>query len=126
MVALMLNIFSMKLAAVSRLKVVDLVITKPQRTRRRMRTCSSTSRMSCHTCISWRIQLMPDPSGPDADMVAKGKELCEDLVANVKEQYREFRARPRFHNSGGYGDHGRGSSHGGGNNNNSYSSYNRY
>lgn len=69
---------------------------------------------------------MPDPSGPDADMVAKGKELCEDLVANVKEQYREFRARPRFHNSGGYGDHGRGSSHGGGNNNNSYSSYNRY
>jgi hypothetical protein len=65
-------------------------------------------------------------TGPDADMVAKGKELCEDLVANVKEQYSEFRSRPRFHNnSGGYGrDHGRDSGHGGGNN--SYSSYNRY
>ncbi|KAI9158452.1 hypothetical protein HJFPF1_06447 [Paramyrothecium foliicola] len=62
-------------------------------------------------------------TGPDAEMVEQGRALCEDLVANVKEQYEEFKARPRFHNSGGYGDHGRGSSHGGGN---SYSSYGRY
>jgi hypothetical protein len=54
-------------------------------------------------------------------MVEKGKGLCEDLIANVKEHYEEFKARPPRHS--GYGDHhGRGHSHGG----NSYSSYNRY
>lgn len=65
-------------------------------------------------------------------MVTKAKELCEDLIANVKEQYEEFRARPpRYNNDrGGYGGdhHHRGShdrSHGG-SHNNSYSSYNRY
>jgi hypothetical protein len=78
-------------------------------------------------------------SGPDSDMIDKAKGLCEDLIANVREQYEEFKSRPpRQHgghggygghgshgghsnhgNHGGYGDHGRGSSHGGG----SYSSY---
>ncbi|KAL6808985.1 hypothetical protein GGI42DRAFT_316904 [Trichoderma sp. SZMC 28013] len=71
-------------------------------------------------------------TGPDPNMVTKAKELCEDLIANVKEQYEEFRARPpRYNNDrGGYGGdhHHRGShdrSHGG-SHNNSYSSYNRY
>ncbi|KEY70391.1 hypothetical protein S7711_06559 [Stachybotrys chartarum IBT 7711] len=60
-------------------------------------------------------------TGPDPEMVEKGKGLCEDLIANVKEHYEEFKARPPRHS--GYGDHhGRGHSHGG----NSYSSYNRY
>ncbi|KAL7795219.1 hypothetical protein V8C37DRAFT_374883 [Trichoderma ceciliae] len=71
-------------------------------------------------------------TGPDPNMVAKAKELCEDLIVNVKDQYEEFKARPpRYNNDrGGYGDHHhhRGShdrSHGG-SHNNSYSSYNRY
>ncbi|RFU80979.1 hypothetical protein TARUN_1264 [Trichoderma arundinaceum] len=71
-------------------------------------------------------------TGPDPNMVSKARELCEDLIANVKEQYEEFKARPpRYNNDrGGYGDHHhhRGShdrSHGG-SHNNSYSSYNRY
>ncbi|KAM4059951.1 putative kh domain-containing protein [Hirsutella rhossiliensis] len=47
-------------------------------------------------------------TGPDPAMVAKGKELCEDLVANVKEQYEEFKSRPPRGDRGGYGDHHRG------------------
>lgn len=43
-------------------------------------------------------------AGPDPAMVAKGKELCEDLIANVKEQYEEFKNRPpRSYGSGGGG-----------------------
>lgn len=42
-------------------------------------------------------------------MVEKAKELCEDLIANVREQYEEFKARPpRNHDRGGFGDHYRG------------------
>ncbi|KAJ4859137.1 hypothetical protein T069G_07404 [Trichoderma breve] len=46
-------------------------------------------------------------TGPDPNMVTKAKELCEDLIANVKEQYEEFRARPpRYNNDrGGYADY---------------------
>lgn len=45
-------------------------------------------------------------------MVEKGKELCEDLIDNVKQQYEEFKNRPpRGYGGGGghrggYGDHG--------------------
>ena len=46
-------------------------------------------------------------------MLEKAKELCEDLVANVKEQYEEFKSRPPRYNDrgrggGGGGDHYRG------------------
>ncbi|KAF4582043.1 hypothetical protein GQ602_006667 [Ophiocordyceps camponoti-floridani] len=48
-------------------------------------------------------------TGPDPKMVEKGKELCEDLVANVRDQYEEFKTRPPRHGDrGGYGDHHRG------------------
>ncbi|RDA90727.1 hypothetical protein CP533_4048 [Ophiocordyceps camponoti-saundersi (nom. inval.)] len=48
-------------------------------------------------------------TGPDPRMVEKGKELCDDLVANVREQYEEFKSRPpRYGDRGGYGDHHRG------------------
>lgn len=56
-------------------------------------------------------------------MVEKAKELCEDLIANVKEQYEEFKSRPpRQHygghgggNGGGYGERSYGErSYGGG------------
>ncbi|KAK1754303.1 KH domain-containing protein [Echria macrotheca] len=59
-------------------------------------------------------------TGPDAKMVEKAKELCEDLLANVREQYEEFKARPPrgYGGSGGYGDRSHG--HGG----SSYQSYN--
>lgn len=33
-------------------------------------------------------------SGPDPNEVQKAKELCEDLLANVREQYEEFKNRP--------------------------------
>lgn len=52
-------------------------------------------------------------SGREQQMVDKGKELCEDLIDNVKQQYEEFKSRPpRGYGGGGgghrggYGDHG--------------------
>ncbi|KAI1101900.1 hypothetical protein F4804DRAFT_343622 [Jackrogersella minutella] len=51
-------------------------------------------------------------AGPDPKMVDKARELCEDLISNVKEQYEEFKSRPpRPH----YGGHGGGGGGGGGN-----------
>ncbi|KXJ96900.1 hypothetical protein Micbo1qcDRAFT_155596 [Microdochium bolleyi] len=50
-------------------------------------------------------------AGPDASMVEKAKELCEDLLANVKEQYEEFKSRPprqHYGGGGGYRDRGHG------------------
>ncbi len=45
-------------------------------------------------------------SGPDPDMVEKAKDLCKDLIENVREQYEEFRSRPpRQHGDRG-GDRG--------------------
>ncbi|KAI1479467.1 KH domain protein [Daldinia eschscholtzii] len=46
-------------------------------------------------------------AGPDPKMVEKAKELCEDLIANVKEQYEEFKSRPPRQHFG-HGDHGGG------------------
>lgn len=67
--------------------------------------------------------LLTRGSGPDPSMVEKGKELCEDLVANVRDQYEEFKSRPpRGHDRGGYGDHYRG----GRSHDQSYSSYGRH
>ncbi|KAH7321135.1 hypothetical protein B0I35DRAFT_428660 [Stachybotrys elegans] len=72
-------------------------------------------------------------TGPDAAMVEKGKELCEDLIANVKEHYEEFKSRPRhggYGGGGGGGDHyGGRNSHGGGHGGHGHSnshSYGRY
>jgi hypothetical protein len=48
-------------------------------------------------------------TGPDANMVEKAKELCEDLIANVKEQYEEFKSRPPRYGCDRYG----GDRHGG-------------
>lgn len=77
-------------------------------------------------------------------MVEKARDLCKDLIENVREQYEEFRSRPpRQHGDrGGYGDRGyggdrrggdryndRGGDHysgrGGGGGGDSYSSYGR-
>ncbi|KAI1813648.1 hypothetical protein GGS20DRAFT_577454 [Poronia punctata] len=49
-------------------------------------------------------------AGPEATMVEKAKELCEDLVNKVKEEYEDFKSRPpRQH----YGGHGGGGGYGG-------------
>ncbi|QSZ31595.1 hypothetical protein DSL72_001162 [Monilinia vaccinii-corymbosi] len=68
-------------------------------------------------------------AGPDPNEVQKAKELCEDLLKNVREQYEEFKARPPHRGFGtqntgyggerGYGDRApdRSKSYGGYNNN---------
>ncbi|KAI1649600.1 KH domain protein [Daldinia loculata] len=53
-------------------------------------------------------------AGPDPKMVEKAKELCEDLITNVKEQYEEFKSRPPRQHYGGHGGHnGNGGGYGG-------------
>ncbi|KAK0740576.1 hypothetical protein B0T18DRAFT_491190 [Schizothecium vesticola] len=49
-------------------------------------------------------------TGPDIDMVKKAKELCEDLMSNVRQQYEDFKSRPpRGYGGGGGGGGGGGS-----------------
>ncbi|MCJ1412532.1 hypothetical protein MMC19_006627 [Ptychographa xylographoides] len=48
-------------------------------------------------------------AGPDPKEVQRAKELCEDLLANVKEQYQRFKENPpqqRSYQTGGYGQQG--------------------
>ncbi|KAI0804961.1 hypothetical protein GGR55DRAFT_690903 [Xylaria sp. FL0064] len=47
-------------------------------------------------------------AGPDPKMVDKAKELCEDLVGKVKEEYEEFKTRPPRQHYGGHGGGGGG------------------
>ncbi|KAI0147769.1 hypothetical protein GGR57DRAFT_493672 [Xylariaceae sp. FL1272] len=60
-------------------------------------------------------------AGPDPKMVEKAKELCEDLVGKVREEYEEFKARPPRQHYGGH--HGGG---GGGYGDRSYGGGDRY
>ncbi|THC99830.1 hypothetical protein EYZ11_000642 [Aspergillus tanneri] len=53
-------------------------------------------------------------SGPDPNEVKNAKELCEDLLANVREQYQRFKENPPQHNYGGYGQRGDRYGYGGG------------
>ncbi|KAB8199186.1 hypothetical protein BDV34DRAFT_207387 [Aspergillus parasiticus] len=56
-------------------------------------------------------------AGPDPNDVKSAKELCEDLLANVREQYQRFKENPPQHNYGGYGQRGdryQGGGYGGG------------
>ncbi|EAW10188.1 KH domain-containing protein [Aspergillus clavatus NRRL 1] len=45
-------------------------------------------------------------AGPDPNDVQAAKELCEDLLGNVREQYQRFKENPPQHNYGGYGQRG--------------------
>lgn len=47
-------------------------------------------------------------AGPDPKMVEKAKDLCEDLVGKVKEEYEEFKTRPPRQHYGGHGGGGGG------------------
>ncbi|TGO57667.1 hypothetical protein BCON_0063g00240 [Botryotinia convoluta] len=74
-------------------------------------------------------------AGPDPNEVQKAKELCEDLLKNVREQYEEFKARPPqqrgyggqtgYSGERGYGDRApdRSNSYGGGGG--GYNNYNK-
>ncbi|KAJ9197005.1 hypothetical protein DTO166G4_2602 [Paecilomyces variotii] len=54
-------------------------------------------------------------AGPDPNDVKAAKELCEDLLANVREQYQRFKENPPQHRYGGYEHRGdRHHSYGGG------------
>lgn len=69
-------------------------------------------------------------SGPDPNEVKRAKELCEDLLANVKQQYEQFKQRGPsqgggyggrdgynnggYHNRGDRGNYGGGGGYGGG------------
>ena len=56
-------------------------------------------------------------AGPDPKEVAKAKELCEDLLANVRDSYEKFKANPPPQHHGsytdGYGANASNSSYGG-------------
>ncbi|KAF4265948.1 hypothetical protein CNMCM8714_005882 [Aspergillus fumigatus] len=54
-------------------------------------------------------------AGPDPNDVQAAKELCEDLLANVREQYQRFKDNPPQHSYGGYGQRGGDRYYGGGN-----------
>ncbi|KAI1825408.1 hypothetical protein F4861DRAFT_538092 [Xylaria intraflava] len=45
-------------------------------------------------------------AGPDPKMVEKAKDLCEDLVGKVREEYEEFKTRPPRQHYGGHGGGG--------------------
>lgn len=47
-------------------------------------------------------------AGPDPKMVEKGKEMCEDLLTTVKEQYEEHKNRPPRFGGDRFGDRDRG------------------
>ncbi|EPS28699.1 hypothetical protein POX_f07777 [Penicillium oxalicum] len=53
-------------------------------------------------------------AGPDPNDVQAAKELCEDLLANVREQYQNFKDNPPQHSYGGYGRGGGGDRYHGG------------
>lgn len=79
-----------------------------------MRRCTSPSR-TYPLPPDFQLPKLTAYSGPDDQMIDKAKELCEDLIANVREQYEEFKTRPPRHHGGhgghrggGYGGHDRG------------------
>lgn len=80
-----------------------------------------------HSLNKW-LQLLTCLSGPDPAEVQRAKELCEDLLGNVKEQYQRHKDNPPQRGygggggggGGGYGErqgsasHGNGQGYGGG------------
>jgi hypothetical protein len=54
-------------------------------------------------------------AGPDADMVKRAKELCMDLLENVKQEYEKFKERGAQHrnNSNNHGHHNNNNNNGG-------------
>lgn len=115
----MLSIFNKRPDAASRSRVGDRALWSMPLAVKVMKICIYTLRkyngefystiLADHKC-----------SGPDANDVQKAKELCEDLLANVRVQYEEFKSRPPQRGYGqntgyggerGYGDRNQDRSH---------------
>ncbi|KAL8804541.1 MAG: hypothetical protein Q9223_005958 [Gallowayella weberi] len=64
-------------------------------------------------------------AGPDPNEVQRARDLCEDLLANVKEQYERFKENPpqRSYGGGGYGQDNRQQQQGGYSTQNPYGTY---
>ncbi|KAL8796311.1 MAG: hypothetical protein Q9182_007400 [Xanthomendoza sp. 2 TL-2023] len=64
-------------------------------------------------------------AGPDPNEVQRARDLCEDLLANVKEQYERFKENPpqRNYGGGGYGQDNRQQQQGGYSTQNPYGTY---
>jgi len=118
----MSSIFSKRPGAVFRLRAVDLDSWNMALDVRAMRTCIFMLRKD-FGCL--KILMLTFYRGPDPNEVQKAKELCEDLLKNVREQYEEFKTRPPQRGYGtstgyggerGYGDRApdRSNSYGGG------------
>lgn len=97
-------------AAAFRSRAVALATWKRRRAAKAMRTCFCMLR-KYRSLLGLSRTLLTSLSGPDPKMVEKAKELCEDLLANVREQYEEFKSRPP-RSYGGYGGRGGDSYHG--------------
>lgn len=122
MAVLTSSIFSMRQAAASKSRAVALATWRPRPDVKVMRICFCMLRKSERfPGLDLELTLF---SGPDAAMVAKAKELCEDLLENVKTQYEEFKSRPPRPHYGSQGGHGGGFS-GGRGGGDSYQGYNR-
>lgn len=63
--------------------------------------CTFTLRK--YRCSLILRQPLTRTSGPDPKEVQRARELCEDLLANVKEQYERFKENPPQRGYGGYG-----------------------
>jgi len=98
----MLSISSRKLDAASKLKVVIPASWSMVRIAKATSPCTST----------WRKPLQPlrnrlcspanhSISGPDPKEVERAKELCIDLLTNVREQYERFKENPPQRSYGG-------------------------
>ncbi|KAL8694332.1 MAG: hypothetical protein Q9224_003585 [Gallowayella concinna] len=64
-------------------------------------------------------------AGPDPSEVQRARELCEDLLSNVKDQYERFKENPpqRSYGGGGYGQDNRQQQQGGYSTQNPYGTY---
>jgi hypothetical protein len=63
------------------------------------------------SCDELKFYIDINGSGPDPKEVQRAKELCLDLLANVREQYEEFKSRPPPQR--GYGDRAPSTGYGG-------------
>ena len=89
----MSSISSRKLDAASRSRVAALDSWSMALVERAMRTCIFTLRKVPHQIESSNVLILY--RGPDPNEVQKAKELCEDLLKNVREHYEEFKSRPQ-------------------------------
>ena len=100
----MLSTFSRRPAAAFKSRVVALGLWSMEPVRKAMSRCTCMSRRSISMCYTFNYNTNLY-SGPDPKDVQHAKELCEDLLTNVKEQYQRHKDNPpQRAYSGGHGD----------------------